>query len=193
MLHWIVPLWKVEGSTRASLCAPVACCFQDLVCTGGTDCADYAECHVVFDTTPLHPPTKQEVDDACHNHSQYNAVWGQPTLCEQLCQEDQVGPCCFGQRTGGASCSSALLNPTSVFCQTYASCSVVFPSAIINSPPAQPNPTLSEVCADPAQRSTCIEQCSQATCCHATTELDTCQHVHPEIDCAEFSPCNVLY
>jgi hypothetical protein len=185
----------VTGTECESLCQVATCCRDDTDGSCGTDfCQVYNSCQVVFDTTSIYVPTKEDVDDACSNHLQNSVGGQQSTLCEQLCQDDQVGPCCFGQ-TGGISCSSsALVDPASVYCQMYASCSVVFvPATVSNPSPPQPSPNLPEVCANPAQRPTCIDQCSEATCCHATTALGTCNHVHPGINCEDFSPCNILY
>jgi hypothetical protein len=189
------------------LCANAACCFLDQVECGADvhlDCANYAACHVVHhgDVTVKKPPTKQEVDDACENHSQ-NSVNGQLTLCEQVCQVTQVevGPCCFGHVIGGEYCRLDVASPAvAAYCETYVSCSVVFPETtgsgtpggIVESPP-QPSANLAVVCADTAQRPTCIEDCSVATCCHAGSLPETCVHVHPGIVCDDFSPCNVLY
>ena len=160
-------------------------------------CQTYASCTVVFadDTADTNVPTKADVDDACANYSPNNDEWANG-LCEQVCQEDQVGPCCFGQTP--TSCRSAVLDPTSAYCQTYASCSAFFyntSDTTTTSPqaPPQPSPDLAQVCANPSERPTCIAQCSEATCCHATTTPDTCNRIHPGIECDDFSPCNVLY
>jgi hypothetical protein len=214
-----------KGRECENLCQVAACCEDEHDAGCHVDCHVYNSCQVVFTdtttpgtttgtttpgttTTPdttdtgtdnTSSSTKEQVDDACQNHSE-------ATLCKQVCEQvqDQVGACCFGQTiTGTCSIGNGLSSSKLVqHCRTYASCSVLFPSYSGNSgsgtttnTPPQPSPNLAQVCQDPdpSQRTICIAECNQATCCHAMTEPESCLQVHPGIVCDDFSPCNVLY
>ena len=141
----------------------------------------------ISDPTP--PPastTKEEIDDACQNHSVApgnNIV--QPSLCAQVCD---AGACCFDQSAAGCSGDNS-------FCSKYEACQVVFPAT-----PTQPDSVITPeqlqgLCADPSPsvRAKCISKCAAATCCYSTTIAESCIHVNPSVVCSDYEACGVLY
>jgi hypothetical protein len=172
-----------------SVCSPGACCFQDHLSCTDVECAAYSECIVLYPS--FVSVTKDEVDDACHNHNDANlSAGGQPSLCEQVCTL-HVMQCCF--HVGGDCHDSVLLQGNkSTYCSTYESCDVLGtdPAALRHTHKDE----LETACSGGSStRSKCIQLCSAATCCYSATLQESCAHVDASISCSDYKACDVLY
>jgi hypothetical protein len=195
----------VQATDCRTLCAPGACCFEtNLECPTTIECVDtYDDCKVLYSSnsggggtttdgntgasegdgsSTIHTLTKAEVDDACENHNN-SGVTSLPTLCEQVCTL-QVMQCCHHQNGDPDDCAP-------LPCATYQACKKLGTDA--DSLRSSHKQELNAACSGTATRSQCIQLCSAATCCYATTVEEECANVDASITCSDYDACKVLY